>query len=97
MHRGFNVAVVHDGVEARLSLLTTPFDAVILDLGLPRCNGLEVLTEVGKSKKLPPVVVLTGGDDREQDLALTLGADLVLQKPCPFQDLSSALDELLVR
>jgi DNA-binding response OmpR family regulator len=97
VHRGFDVTVALDGISARLNLLSHQYDAVVLDLGLPRCNGLEVLTEVAKSKKLPPVLVLTGGDDREQDLALTLGADLVLQKPSPFKEVSAALDRLLVR
>ncbi len=95
-HHGFDVTAVFDGVSARWSLLSCRYDAVVLDLGLPKSHGLDVMTEVGCRKKLPPIVVLTGGDEHEQDLAMTFGASLVLQKPCPFKELASAIDRLLV-
>lgn len=94
-HQGFDVAVALDGVAARCSLLSCHYDAVVLDLGLPKSHGLDVLTDVGERKKLPPVIVLTGGDEHEQGLALTLGAALVMQKPCSFQALAAAIESLL--
>lgn len=94
-HQGFDVAVALDGVAARCSMLTCRYDAVILDLGLPKSHGLDVLSEVSERKKLPPVIVLTGGDVHEQGVALMLGADVVLQKPCSFEDLTAAIDGLL--
>ncbi len=96
-HRGFNVTEATDGVVARCSLLCCHYDAVILDLDLPKSHGLDVLTDVGARKDLPPIVVLTGGDEYERGLALTLGARLVLRKPCSFDVLAAALDRLLGR
>lgn len=96
-HHGYDVTAVLDGDAARWSLLSCRYDAVVLDLGLPKTHGLDVLTDVGSRKNLPPTVVLTGGDDdREQDLALTFGARLVLRKPCPFKELSAAIDRILL-
>ena len=93
---GFQVTVALDDVSAAWSLEYCHHDAVILDLGAPGSRMIEFLTEVGQSKALPSVVILTGGDEQQQNLALTLGADLVLQKPCTVDELSLALDRLLV-
>ena len=95
LHQGFHVELASDGVVARCSLLSCHYDAVVLDLGLPKSHGLDVLTDVSERKTLPPVIVLTGGDEHEQGLARTLGANVVLQKPCEFQDLTAAIERLL--
>jgi len=95
IHRGFNVTEAGDGVVARCSLLCCQYDVVILDLDLPKRHGLDVLAEVGAKKELPPVLVLTGGGEHERGLAETLGARRVLRKPCSFEELSAALDDLL--
>lgn len=93
---GFQVTVALDDVSAAWSLEFCHYDAVILDLGAPDSQMLEVLTEVGQSKMLPSVMILTGGDESQGNAALTLGVDLVLQKPCTVDDLSNALASLVV-
>lgn len=94
-HRGFSVTEAGDGVVARCSLLSCQYDAVILDLDLPKSHGLDVLTEVSARKDLPPILVLTGGSEDERSLALSLGAKMALRKPCSFETLAAALDRLL--
>lgn len=93
---GYQVTVALDDVSAAWSLSFCHFDAVVLDLGAPDSEMLAVLTEVGQSRLLPSVVIFTGGDDEQQNLALALGADLVLQKPCSVDSVTSALDYLPV-
>lgn len=93
--RGCLVSSAGDGVSARWNLLTRRFDAVLLDLGLPNKNGLDVMLDVAQQAVLPPVLVLTGAGKDDQELARTLGATHVLQKPSPFWLVADALETLL--
>lgn len=94
---GMEVVTVADGVGARWDLLTRRFDAVVLDLGLPDQSGLDVMLEVAAKGELPPVVVLTGAEDADCDLARVLGASHVLQKPCPHWLLMDAIETAISR
>lgn len=82
---------VGDGHSAIRALSDNPFDLVILDLGLPRLDGTEVLKEVRGRGNTVAVLVLSARDStRDRILGLDLGADDYLVKP--FE-----LDELLAR
>lgn len=94
-HDGCDVTAVGDGVSARWNLLSCRYDAVILDLGLPSSNGVDVMADVARSKSLPPILVLTGGDAEDRDRARAMGATFVLQKPAPYAEVQSALNRLL--
>ena len=88
---GHAVDWVRDGRHARDALANEGFDAVVLDLGLPRLDGLEVLREARKRGDLTPVLVLTARDTVDDRVAgLDAGADDYLVKPF-------ALDELKAR
>jgi DNA-binding response OmpR family regulator len=82
---------VHDGETAAELARDADFDLLILDLGLPRLNGFEVLDAVrGRGERLP-VIVLTARDELESTVhGFEQGADDYLTKPFRF-------DELLVR
>src|SRR5277367_1239340 len=56
---GFAVAVAADGIEGERLALSGSFDAIVLDLMLPRRSGLEILAAVHRSKPAVPVIVLT--------------------------------------
>ena len=88
---GHVVDLVHDGVAAMKSLAVAEWDLVLLDLGLPRADGLTVLRDLRSRSLRPPVIVLTARDEVSQRIAgLDAGADDYLVKP--FE-----MDELLAR
>lgn len=90
-HEGFEVDVAYDGDSGSDLLRAGIGDALILDLGLPGRDGLDLLKELRSGGSTLPVVVLTGRDDLEQRVTgLDAGADDYVIKP--FQ-----LDELLAR
>ena len=73
---GYAVDRVSSGTEADTALATHEFDLVILDLGLPRLHGLEVLRKLRARGSTMPVLILTAADSVEQRVkGLDLGAD----------------------
>jgi two-component system OmpR family response regulator len=79
---GFASDVVHDGEEARHLGRTEPYDAVVLDLGLPKLDGLSVLREWRSADVNVPVLVLTArGRWSEKQAGFSAGADDYLVKP----------------
>ncbi len=89
---------VTDGQSAILALRTTPFSLVILDLGLPGLDGLQVLREVRSRNDATPILVTTARDtvdDRVQ--GLDSGADDYLIKPYDLDELSARIRALLRR
>jgi two-component system response regulator QseB len=88
---GYAADWVRDGAEAELALANGVYDLALLDLGLPRRDGLEILKAVRGSGKDLPVVVITARDALEDRVrGLDSGADDYLVKPFD-------LDELLAR
>ena len=94
-HDGCDVTEAADGVAARWSLLSCRYDAVILDLSLPNSSGVDVMKDVSRSKTLPPILVLTGGEAEDRDHARAMGATFVLKKPSPYAQVADALDRLM--
>lgn len=88
---GFSADWAHDGVQAEHALAGYAYDAMLLDLGLPRREGLEVLRQARARGATLPVIVLTARDTVEDRVrGLDAGADDYVLKPF-------ALDELLAR
>ena len=88
---GFSATVVDDGIAADDLARDSDFDLMILDLGLPGIDGLDVLTRIRRRGERLPVIVLTARDSiPERVRGLDLGADDYLTKPFSF-------DELLAR
>jgi two-component system OmpR family response regulator len=95
---GYNVDAVGDGVAADLALTTDTYDALILDLGLPRMDGLEVLKRLRKRGSHLPVLILTARDAIEDRVAgLDSGADDYLSKPVDVTELQARLRALVRR
>ncbi len=79
---GYLVTSVSDGPEALACLQKVEFDGIILDIGMPRISGLDVLTKVHSEKPTVPIVMITAGSSEERALlALQSGAHAYLLKP----------------
>lgn len=89
---GFVVNHVNQGKLALNALLTADQDMVILDLGLPDIDGLEVLKQLRNKKSSLPVIILTARDSIESKVkGLDYGADDYLVKPFEIQELMARL------
>jgi len=95
---GYAVDVAADGVDAAHLGSTEPYDAVILDLGLPRKAGLAVLREWRAGGNTVPVLILTARDGwSERVEGLQAGADDYLGKPFHVEELLARVQALLRR
>jgi len=95
---GYAVDWMKDGVSAEQALTTEPYAAVVLDLGLPRLSGLEVLRRL-RSRNVPiPVLILTAMDTVDDRIkGLDAGADDYLAKPFDMGELAARLRALIRR
>lgn len=95
---GFAVDWVRDGVAADAALSTEEFAAVVLDLGLPRRSGLDVLARLRAAGKKTPVLILTARDALEDRVkGLDTGADDYVVKPFRLEEVAARLRALVRR
>lgn len=95
---GYAVDLATDGVFAQLCADAIDYDLVLLDLGLPRRSGVEVLQHWRRAHKSMPVVVLTARDTWQEKVAvLTAGADDYVCKPFHTEELLARLAAVLKR
>ena len=98
LKKGFEVTGAYDAMQASITAMRKPVDAVILDIGMPAGTGYEVLKRMRSNLKssLTPVIVLSGSiRPDEEEKVKTLGADAFLKKPVDFAELDSVLARLL--
>ena len=87
-----------NGMEADSALSTQDFDLLILDLGLPKMTGLEVLRRLRARNSRLPVLILTAADSLEQRVkGLDLGADDYMAKPFELSELEARVRALTRR
>lgn len=94
---GFEVVCVHDGENAVKKALNQPFDAIILDVMLPKLNGFEVLKAIREHLETPVLMLTARGDDIDRIVGLEIGADDYLPKPCNPRKLVARLRAILRR
>lgn len=95
---GFTVDWFHDGETGMHALGSAPYDAVVLDLTLPKKDGLEILQQWRNHKQDVPVLILTARDSLDSRIeGLQLGADDYLGKPFALAEVVARLQALIRR
>ena len=94
---GFNAVCVHDGESGVKKALNQTFDAIILDVMLPKLNGFEVLKAIREHLETPVLMLTARGDDIDRIVGLEIGADDYLPKPCNPRELVARLRAILRR
>jgi DNA-binding response OmpR family regulator len=95
---GYAVDVARDGLEGLDFALTVDYDAIVLDIMLPKMSGLEMLREIRDQRVDSPVLLLTARQEvKDRVRGLDSGADDYLVKPFSFQELLARLRALLRR
>jgi DNA-binding response OmpR family regulator len=94
---GYSVTVAHNGTDGLEMAIATEFDAVILDVMLPRLDGFEVL-KLLRAKSNVPVLMLTGlGEEADRIVGLEIGADDYLPKTFSTRELLARLRAVIRR
>jgi two-component system OmpR family response regulator len=94
---GFEVACAHDGAAGAQLALSGRYAIVVLDVMMPRTNGIEALRRIRAASNVP-VLMLTGrGDDTDRILGLELGAEDYVTKPCTPRELTARVRAILRR
>ncbi|HAF14796.1 MAG TPA: DNA-binding response regulator [Blastocatellia bacterium] len=95
---GYNVRTVDDGLMGVKSALDDPPDAVVLDLMLPKMDGLAVCRELKEKANYLPILMLTAKDDVvDKVLGLEMGADDYITKPFSLRELEARIKSVLRR
>ena len=95
---GYAVDVAADGQEGLFLAESNTYDVVLLDLMLPKLDGMQLLTRIRQAGQLTPVLVLTARDDKESVVALlNAGADDYLTKPFDLGELLARAKALIRR
>lgn len=96
-HAGFEVIVTGDGGSALASARGAKPDLIVLDLGLPGRDGLDVTRELRRSSNVPIVMLTARGDEADRIVGLELGADDYIVKPFSPKELVARVRAVLRR
>jgi len=95
---GYAVDITNDGAEGLFMAESNEYDLILLDLMLPRMDGMEVLQRIRKAEHGTPVLVVTARDEKESVVALlNAGADDYLTKPFDLGELLARAKALIRR
>lgn len=93
---GFSVIIAYDGEQA-LTLLDSTIDLLLLDIMMPKKNGIDTLKEIRRQYQIPVIMLTARGSDLDRVLGLELGADDYLPKPFNDRELVARIRALLRR
>ena len=97
-YQGFEVIWVNNGIDGLKKIQQEKVDAVLLDLGLPMMDGMQVLKQIRQSHPILPVLIISARDQLQQRVdGLNQGADDYLIKPYEFDELLARIYALLRR
>lgn len=94
---GFETDTLHDGEAGVKAALSGDYAAVVLDIMMPRLNGIDALRRIRQSSRIPVIMLTAKGDDIDRIVGLELGADDYVPKPCSPRELVARLRAILRR
>jgi two-component system, OmpR family, response regulator len=94
---GFSVTAVHDGESAARLAVAGDFEIAVLDVMMPRADGVEALRRIRRESRIPVIMLTARGDDVDRIVGLELGADDYVTKPCTPRELAARLRAILRR
>jgi len=94
---GFDVRLAFDGEQALAESRRPGLDAMVLDIMMPRMNGIDVLRNLRRESELPVIMLTARGDDLDRIIGLELGADDYLAKPANPRELLARIRAILRR
>jgi two-component system, OmpR family, response regulator ChvI len=94
---GYTVKTFHDGTVALAAFAESPPDVAILDIKMPRMDGIEVLRRLRQSSNLPVIFLTSKDDETDEAIGLSVGADDYIKKPFSQRLLNERVKALLRR
>ena len=94
---GFAVTAVHDGDAAARLAVSGDYEIVVLDVMMPRVDGVEALRRIRRASRVPVIMLTARGNDVDRIIGLELGADDYVAKPCTPRELTARLRAILRR
>lgn len=94
---GFEVRLAFDGEQALAQSRRPGLDAIVLDIMMPKMNGIDVLRNLRKESELPVIMLTARGEDLDRIIGLELGADDYLAKPANPRELLARIRAILRR
>ncbi|MBB4113228.1 DNA-binding response OmpR family regulator [Rhizobium sp. BK226] len=94
---GYDVVTDTDGRAAIAAAAANTIDIIVLDIMMPRMNGIEVLQRIRKLSQIPVLMLTARGDDIDRISGLNLGADDYVPKPCSPGELAARVRAILRR
>lgn len=93
----FEVNVAHDGEVGAAEALTGQYAIAVLDVMMPRLNGVDTLRRIRAKSNMPVVMLTAKGDDTDRIIGLELGADDYVPKPCTPREIAARIRAILRR
>ena len=94
---GMDVTCAYDGEEALELAKETEYDMILLDLMLPKMNGLEVCQQIREFSNVPIIMLTAKGDDMDKILGLEYGADDYITKPFNILEVKARIKAIMRR
>jgi DNA-binding response OmpR family regulator len=94
---GFEVKAVNDGESGLSEALTGNYSIAVLDVMMPRLDGIETLRRIRMKSRMPIIMLTAKGDDTDRIAGLELGADDYVPKPCTPRELTARIRAILRR
>lgn len=94
---GFDVTATHDGEAGVFEALSGQYAIAVLDVMMPRLNGVEALRRIRTKSGIPVIMLTARGDDTDRVIGLELGADDYVPKPCTPRELTARIRAILRR
>ena len=94
---GFETSLAYNGEDGVKAALSGEHDVVVLDVMLPRLNGIEVLRQIRRTSAIPVIMLTAKGDHVDRIVGLEMGADDYMPKPCYPRELVARLRAVLRR